>query len=95
MMCFRRKCNFGALFPFAPIESRTKLTRLTRLKQNAEYAPTINTCVPILKYKIPNKFAKVSLTGTGLRSSTWRSRMLETPTLTALKNIENNRERQV
>jgi hypothetical protein len=32
---------------------------------------------------------KVSLTGTGLRSSTWRSRTLETPTLTALKNIKN------
>ena len=50
-----------------------KVEKAEETKQKAEYAPTINTCVPILKNKIPNKFAKVTLTGTGLRSTTWRS----------------------
>ena len=30
-----------------------------KTKLNAEYTLTINTCVPILENKIPNKFAKV------------------------------------
>ena len=77
------------------IAKKGQVEKVDETKQNAEYTLTTDTCDHILKNKIPNKFAKVSLTGTGLRSSTWRSRMLETPTLTALKNIENNRERQV
>jgi hypothetical protein len=40
-------------------------------KQTAEYTLTINTCVNIIK--IPNKFAKVPLQGTGLRGLTWKA----------------------
>jgi hypothetical protein len=43
----------------------------------------------VVRSKSKKIAVKVSLQGTGLRSSTWRSRTLETPTLTALKNIKN------
>ena len=61
------------------IAKRGKVEETDETKQNAEYTPPTNNCIHIIKNKIPNKFAKVSLEGTGLRRSTWNSRKLETP----------------
>ena len=35
-----------------------KIEKADETKQNAEYTPTINTCVKRIKNKIPNVFAK-------------------------------------
>jgi hypothetical protein len=61
------------------IDEKDQVEEAIKTKQNAEYTQTATTCVPILKNKTPNKFAKVSLSGTGLRSLTWSSSTLETP----------------
>ena len=61
------------------IAEKDQVEEAVKTKQNAEYKLTTNIWANILKNKIPNKFAKVSLTGTGLRSSTWSSSTQKTP----------------
>jgi hypothetical protein len=41
------------------IAKKGQVEEADETKQNAEYTLTTNICVPILKNKIPNKFAKV------------------------------------
>ena len=61
------------------IDEKDQVEEAIKTKQNAEYTLTAITCVPTLKYKTPNKFAKVSLTRrTKLRRPSRRSRTLST-----------------
>jgi hypothetical protein len=40
------------------LAKKNKVAKAAETKQNAEYAPTINTCVNSIKNKIPDVFAK-------------------------------------
>jgi hypothetical protein len=55
------------------IAKKDQVEEADETKQNAKYTPTNNTRVHFIKNKIHNKFAKVSLQGTGLRRSTWKA----------------------
>jgi tRNA U34 5-carboxymethylaminomethyl modifying GTPase MnmE/TrmE len=70
------------------IAKKDKVEKADETKQNTEYTLTTNTCVHILKNKIPNKFAKVWSRDKSEELAV-ESRTLETPTLTALKNMKN------
>jgi hypothetical protein len=63
---------------------------LIKTEQNAEYRLTAITCVPILKIKTPNKFAKVSIDRDRTEEFDVEQQYAVNTALTALKYIEDN-----
>jgi hypothetical protein len=61
-----------------------------KTKQNAEYTLTATTCVPILKTKTPNKFAKVSIDRDRTEEFDVEQQYAGNTGLAALKYIKNN-----
>ena len=62
-----------------------------KTEQNAEYVLTATTCVPLLKIKTPNKFAKVSIDRDKTEEFDVEQQYAVNTALTALKYIEDER----
>jgi hypothetical protein len=70
-------------------DEKDQVEEAAKTKQNAEYTLTATTCVPILKAKTHNKFAKVSIDRDRTEEFDVEQQYAGNTALTTLKYIKN------